>query len=282
MFVPDNIRKCVVFIGYKTNTGNMKLAGTAFLGLREIDEDGTKFAYLITAKHVMDRIRERLCHSAFLRVNCKDGSAQWVESDLSHWYYHPDDALVDVAIAHYHNPGDLDHLVFPLSHSINDERLSKYSIGLGDEVIVVGLFSQHHGTQKNIPIVRVGNIAAMPEEKIFADKWGAIDAYLIEARSLGGLSGSPVFVNLGSSRLIDGKVCPLETSSQYLLGLVHGHWNLGQADRDSISEDWNREEPINLGIAIVIPASKIWEVISQPVIRNAENQIAAGLGVRPI
>jgi hypothetical protein len=31
----------------------------------------------------------------------------------------------------------------------------------------------------------------------------------------------------------------------------------------------------NLGIAIVIPASKIWEVISQPVIRNAENQIVA-------
>ncbi len=276
MFVPNNIRKCVVFIGYKTNAGNMKLAGTAFLAARESEEDCSKFAYVITAKHVIDNIRHRLCHSAFLRVNYKDGSTEWVESDLSHWYYHPDDALVDVATAHYHNPGDLDHLVFPLSGLVTDERISKYSIGLGDEVIVVGLFSQHHGTQKNIPIVRVGNIAAMPEEKIFADKWGAIDAYLIEARSFGGLSGSPVFVNLGSSRVIDGYVCPLDSSALYLLGLVHGHWNLGQADRDSISEDWNREEPINSGIAIVIPASKIGEVISQPVIRNAEDQFVAG------
>ncbi|MGA7501671.1 MAG: hypothetical protein WBX00_33480 [Isosphaeraceae bacterium] len=110
MFVPNNIRKCVVFIGYKTNAGNMKLAGTAFLAARESEEDCSKFAYVITAKHVIDNIRHRLCHSAFLRVNYKDGSTEWVESDLSHWYYHPDDALVDVATAHYHNPGDLDHL----------------------------------------------------------------------------------------------------------------------------------------------------------------------------
>jgi hypothetical protein len=50
----------------------------------------------------------------------------------------------------------------------------------------VGLFSEHQGAERNIPIVRVGNIAAMPEEPVLTTSWGAIDAYLIEARSIGG------------------------------------------------------------------------------------------------
>jgi len=68
-------------------------------------------------------------------------------------------------------------------------------IGLGDETFAIGLFRSHYGQQRNMPVIRVGNIAAMPEEPIAA-KYGKdfIEGYLVEMRSIAGLSGSPVFV----------------------------------------------------------------------------------------
>ena len=54
------------------------------------------------------------------------------------------------------------------------------------------------GRDRNFPIVRTGHIAMMPDEKIpkvkIGDWEGNADAYLIESRSIGGWSGSPVFV----------------------------------------------------------------------------------------
>ncbi len=72
-----------------------------------------------------------------------------------------------------------------------DEIIKDQNIGLGDEVFITGLFGYVAGSQKNIPIVRVGNIAMMPDEKV-PTEGEPMEAYLIEARSMGGLSGSPV------------------------------------------------------------------------------------------
>jgi hypothetical protein len=66
-------------------------------------------------------------------------------------------------------------------------------IGIGDAVFITGLFSHHPGKARNLRVIRVGNIAAMPDEPVKTQR-GEMEAYLIEARSLGGLSGSPVFV----------------------------------------------------------------------------------------
>ena len=77
-----------------------------------------------------------------------------------------------------------------------DKVINDNAIGVGDEVFLTGLFANHIGQQRNLPIIRVGNIALMPEEPVQHPSLGPIDAYLIEARSIGGLSGSPVFVHL--------------------------------------------------------------------------------------
>ena len=57
----------------------------------------------------------------------------------------------------------------------------------------VGLFTKYFGRSNLIPIVRTGNIAMMPKEKVPLGSFGLTDAYLIEGRSIGGLSGSPIF-----------------------------------------------------------------------------------------
>jgi hypothetical protein len=99
-----------------------------------------------------------------------------------------------------------------------------------------------------------------------------IEAHLIEARSIGGLSGSPVFVNLGFFRPTSdgiGKV--------YWLGLMHGHWDIDPSP-DEFEEDDSSvplKERVNMGIAIVIPSYKILEILEQPVfadMRKRQNE----------
>ena len=58
-----------------------------------------------------------------------------------------------------------DILPMPFGAFLTREDFKKEGIGLGDEVIISGLFVKHHGRQRNVPIIRVGNVAAMPEEK---------------------------------------------------------------------------------------------------------------------
>jgi hypothetical protein len=97
-------------------------------------------------------------------------------------------------------------MVYPYSGCITAEHMQEHEVAVGDEVFITGLFSQRHGTRRNIPIVRVGNLACMTEEKVSTNYFGDMDAILIEARSIGGLSGSPVFLNLGITRIIKKQI----------------------------------------------------------------------------
>ena len=96
-----------------------------------------------------------------------------------------------------------DHMYYSTSEFADDKFILENEVGVGDEVFITGLFSHHHGNHKNIPIVRTGNIASMPEEKIQTQNY-LREAFLIEARSIGGLSGSPVFLNLGIVKKTQG------------------------------------------------------------------------------
>jgi hypothetical protein len=74
------------------------------------------------------------------------------------------------------------------------------------------------------------------------------------------LSGSPVFASIpvgqGSS---PGDILLGGQPHFYWLGLMHGHF---EASADT-QRDFVGEEIANMGIAIVVPASKVLEVINQ-------------------
>jgi hypothetical protein len=88
-------------------------------------------------------------------------------------------------------PGVVDYRGWYLGSSATDEVIETEAIGIGDEVFMVGLFRNHLGRDRNEPIIRVGNIAAMPTDPIRSQVYGDMRAILVEARSIGGLSGSP-------------------------------------------------------------------------------------------
>lgn len=269
MRVPEEIRKCVCFVGYRMHDGTEMFAGTAFFVARRIDGTDRALSYVVTARHVIDGIRDLGLDQVLLRVNSKAG-ARWLEYPISEWVMHPEGRSVDVAVLRGFIGNGVDHLTFGLGSSAFAEVIHREDIGVGTEAVIAGLFVNHAGKDRNIPIVRVGNIAAMPEEKV-GTTLGPIDAYLIEARSLGGLSGSPVFAHVDPvSPASDGINLRIQAGSNYLLGLVHGHF-----DEPSTTASYAAAftEKVNAGIAIVVPVGKIHEVINQPYMRDIEAPI---------
>jgi hypothetical protein len=147
----------------------------------------------------------------------------------------------------------------------------RHQIGLGDETFAIGLFRSHHGAQRNIPIVRIGSIAAMPEEPIRTKHGGFIDGYLIEMRSIAGLSGSPVFVDrpevppMGFMPDPSFRPDPEKVNwfRYHFLGLIHGHFDVPSPLEDIANEDDTPAIGINTGMGVVIPASMVLETLYQ-------------------
>jgi len=259
MDIPSEVLKCVAFIGIGIpNEGQIVYypGGTGFFV--SVDSEihpNVTYIYFVTAKHVIEGVGDR---DSCIRVNGKSGEALMMHiPKTTKWFYHPDDQNVDVAVAQVYNEM-FDIKTVPTSMFISHNELPAKNIGIGDDVFITGLFV-------NLPIVRVGNIAMLPDEKIWVG-WHSgceIDAYLIEARSIGGISGSPVFFNRAS---LKGGGLRLGRPEFYLGGLIHGHWPTNEDEIDSLVGDNmenNKEKNINMGIAIVVPAEKILEVINQ-------------------
>jgi len=270
MQVPEEIRKCVAFVCYRNANGILEPAGTAFsVWLRSEGWVGGGFGYVVTAKHVIAGIKTTAKDDkVILRVNMLDGSAQLVETDINDWHFHPDDDSVDVAVLALTLPvtPGIYHLAIPTDMAATDSVIAMQQIGPGLEVFLTGLFVNHYGEHRNLPVVRTGTIALMPEEKVAIRNFGPVDAFLIEARSVGGLSGSPVFVYMDAMSLDADHVRRLRNTGPvfYWLGLMHGHFQAPVGDLgDDIGDSAFSQEYVNMGIAIVIPASKILEVINQ-------------------
>lgn len=266
MTIPAEIKKCAAFLAYKSIDG-ARLAGTVFFVSMLIEGvEGREFIYLVTAKHVIEKIEEKSTDDkVYIRLNTKNDTADYIASDVKQWITHPTDISVDVAVLPWAPPQDkIDYLAIPIEDmALTDKIIEEENISIGDEVFLTGLFSTHYGKKKNLPIIRVGNISMMPEEKVYTDRLGEIDAYLVESRSIGGLSGSPVFVYLGHMRPKNGAL-NLGGGSKlfYWLGLMHGHWDISSKKIDAVVEDKSDIEKVNMGIAIVVLTSKIMEVIN--------------------
>ena len=181
----------------------------------------------------------------------------------------PPTQLLAVAVMPVNMQPEADVLAVSLPTFLDADKMQKSHIGIGDEVFLPGLFVYApFGTNRTTPILRHGNIAMLPDSQIQIES-GFADAYLIEARSIGGISGSPVFVrttiavNIGNE---DGSANFLVGlgSDFYLLGIAQGHWDIRESDLNKVSYVHDSQRGVNLGIGIVVPANKILETINHP------------------
>lgn len=258
MRADQQVLQCVVFICVDKDTSNEKerrnFIGTAFLVGIPSNQEGISFVYLVTARHVAEKISDK---PFFARINDRKGSCTYVRFEGIPWFYHPTDEKADVAVIPFGISQEeaikLEYKSIPLTMFLSDDIIEKKKIGIGDEVFITGLFVHAAGSQRNQPIVRMGNIAMIPNEPIPTDL-GDIEAYLIEARSIGGLSGSPAFV----------RETALGLGEMYLLGLMHGHWDIPPEKKNDFLLNKEISGSVNMGIAIVVPAKKILETLNHP------------------
>ena len=258
MWIPDDVRKCVAFAAHKKPDGTRQVGGTVFFVSIEFS-DSESAVYVVTAKHVIESIRKNIVSPYMsVRMNFKERRVDYVEIPDDAWQFH-EDSSVDAAVAEFDIPDDADHLAFPFSGFATDEFIKEKEVGVGDDLFFTGLFLKHVPESRNVPIIRIGNIAAMPEEPVGTD-YGYAEAYLVEARSIGGLSGSPVFIHRGPKLEAKGSFLFEAQPEFHLLGLIHGHKDMPNFDSGDASVF--SEEKINTGIAIVVPISKVMDILN--------------------
>jgi hypothetical protein len=285
MRVPDTVKDCVVFLGRLKAVANqheLELLGTGFMVTQpsEFGDDlPSRFLYLVTARHIIDGLKGAQCG---LRMNRVDGTAQLLYSG-DKWWFHPSDPTVDVAAIPFGPSHDIFKFSAVPTESFAILDSTQPTIGIGDDVFITGLFAHKHGNQKNLPIVRMGNIAALADEPLIT-KLGEMQAHLIEARSLGGLSGSPAFVHETVSLTFNykkpeealiSKSPPFITGVGrfFLFGLMHGHWEISATQKNEVLSTKDHSGQVNMGIALVVPATKILEVINQPELADMRKQL---------
>jgi hypothetical protein len=67
-----------------------------------------------------------------------------------------------------------------------------------------------------------------------------------------------------------------------LLGLMHGHWEIRESDINNPLIQHDRKHGVNLGIAIVTPASKILDILNEPALQTIRALKDAGLRVKRV
>lgn len=264
MQIDDRFRTNCVFIGVRDENGHFTPKGTGFFA--SVSAKIGHFCYLVTAEHVVSGLTAAGHEKIWVRVNNDAGAASYVLTTPRDWIFHPNAERdpTDVAIVPVGFPDGAVFYAVDTSMFLTPDLFTKHEYGLGDEIVVIGLFTGHVGKGRNIPLVRIGSIAALPEEPVFTKYAGYIDAYLVELHSIGGLSGSPVYAHRPPLRIKDGTIENAQGHRMQLLGLMHGHFDAKNISGDSAVDDAEGSDRINTGVGVVIPAYKILETINHP------------------
>jgi hypothetical protein len=132
----------------------------------------------------------------------------------------------------------------------------------------------------------------LPEERIRTQNGRYVEAYLIELRSLAGLSGSPVLINPPREDIKDGRLAIREGDMYPWLGILVGlHVVESKEDQvlvprfqesgsEALDEDARDDEGSldqrNTGFGVVIPIERALDIVERPDVRAA---MAAGVAL---
>jgi len=258
-----------VFVGRETYGKFLPLGTGFFVGVRH---KGYDFHFLVTADHVLDLIEGP---SLWLRTNTQAGTiGPSIKIEKAKKILVPRE--LDLAILPIPSPPspctsaviliDRDHY--------NDLLRDIWKPELGVEVSTVGLYTSHYGQAKNIPVVRIGHIALLPDEPVLTNR-GFIQAYLVETRSIMGL---PVFLNIPDLRAANRQVEIREGIGAIFIGVMLGYHLVASAEDQIVvpamqGDVGGSDEPSlderNTGFAVVLPIERIFETMESDTLRKS-------------
>ncbi len=260
----DQVLKGVCFIGTCPYGGKFTPRGTAFyVSIPHLDR---RFYQLVTARHVIEDLDEAI-QTIHIRVNLKAGATALLETPRQKWTFHPSARkghYVDVAVLPFTKPNEVKllHMILE-TEELTFEAMQKDNIGIGCETFTIGLFTNHYGEDRNFPVARFGHLSMLSQEPMWT-KYGYMDGHLVEAHSLGGSSGSPVFVTPELWQVSKEGMPRLASSREwYFIGLISGHWT--QENPEDAIPNTTEKTPtgaINTGMMIVVPVGKIKEALT--------------------
>jgi hypothetical protein len=257
--VPLVVQRSVAFIGEAAHVDSSGISGdllaTGFfvcVPFMSPDLAHKRCGFFVTAAHVAKDLHKR---TIYFVVNKKYGGVTGIKPIGEDWWTHPKDRSADVVAIPVELNREADMSCVATKDFVMPIDFAADKVGVGDEIFITGLFTAVPGISRAMPIVRHGNIAMLPEEQIQTEM-GYADVHLVEARSIGGLSGSPVFVRTADAEKGSHK-------GVQLLGVMHGHWDVKESELNNPTINHDKRG-VNYGIGIVTPAIKIMEIIDQP------------------
>ena len=281
-WLSDRELNAVVFIGVDEG-GVRRWGGTGFILHHE--DAGRRFHYLITAEHVVRAARDASDDGqVWIRYTSNEGNAKEIKAPGEFHFGSElaDGADVAAQILHLHD--DVTPCV-SANRIVTDEVVRSYEVGPGDTTFAVGLYVRMPGSQSISPIVRSGIVAALPLDRYQKLPYSFVP-YLVESHSIGGLSGSPVYLVLREP-FIDGKHFGGVLTETFLLGLAHGHWDLnvrtggldsdesaGHSDGSFHYELGDSIQKINEGIAVVVPGSQILDLLNADDVQAERDELS--------
>jgi hypothetical protein len=276
--ISDRIVRAIVYI-YSTEEAaraNQRDGGTGFLvtlPMAESEEGG--HLLVVTAGHVVGHGRDM-----WLRVNRQVGPADVIPVPRDKWFHHPDGDDVAVALItdDWLEVGR-EFMAIPPDWFVSTGVLADLDIGRGDDAFFVGRFVDGDQGDTNMPTARFGSIANMLIPVKDPKRGLTQESFVVEARSLSGFSGSPVFIHLQpmtprpSEALDPVRKVVLERNGAgpYLLGIDWAHLGWSEPVRDKRGQPLAHGEHVatNSGMLAVLPAWKIAEVIALPLLQAA-------------
>lgn len=279
--INDRLLDSVVYVysSVRDAEEGVKVGGSGFLVCipSEGYENPPTTFYIVTNSHVVKKAGS----TPAIRLNTKDGSIDALETSEDDWVHHQDGD--DLAICQIDVGWDaFKFSCMPPDVLLSQEKIQEHAIGPGDDVFMVGRFVDHAGHQRNTPSARFGNISMMPGEPVYnVDRKMPQVSFLVEMFSLGGFSGSPVFVHIPLFATRPGQDMPTQSSyGPWLLGVSWGHFRAYEKvvwkDDKAQAVDENWVVSSNSGQMGVVPAWKLQELLNQEEVvmarKHAENE----------
>jgi hypothetical protein len=260
----DDVRKCVVFLGWQ-QPGPIETAPIDPRGTGFFISGGTAFPghqFLATDRHVAEGLEPPFV----IRINKKGGGAGLVHIERREdieWCVHPD-RTVDLAVAPVSVPGWADACAINAA-GMHQDLADIADVGAGDPVCVVGLFHLLYGERRNLPVTHVGHVALLPGDEPIPVDGGVCEGYLVQANAISGCSGSPVFA-VRQQRLSIAKheILGMHPKST-MLGVWRSSWKVAGAKIISVGShddgDMGGESRAPLGMGVVTPLQKLIDIL---------------------
>ena len=276
--LPSTLLDTVVFLF--SGDESLEPLGTGFVvGYPVPGREGEYVPLIVTARHVIEGET-----TVSARFSGSNGGPIFVVYELPHlqregdFFLHPDEGVDIVAFRSPHF-AETRYQPIPFDLVATKETFESEEIQPTDRIVFPSMLTKFMGSSRNYPVIRDGSIALIPEEEVplrfpYGSRWIETSqrVILVDATSIPGASGSPVFLWPGI-RLRQGKFNS-GGGKLHLLGVMHGFY---PAPREVLEVEASGKKTVfeeNTRIAIVFPSWRIHEILQTSAFRDRVNALA--------